>query len=91
VRHAVPPDLVHSVVVEKMPDIRSYFDSPNPLVQRSLLNSMDQEGKGDYPVDAFGVKTYPMLDISGGAANGAYGAGLLKDGPPKALDRTSRW
>jgi hypothetical protein len=70
--------MVHSAVVEKMPDIRSYFDSPNPLVQKSLLESLEQEGKDDYPADAFGVKTYPMLDISGGAANGAYGAGLLK-------------
>jgi hypothetical protein len=78
VRHAVPPDLVHEAAIKEMPDVRSYFDTPNPLVQRSLIRSLEEEDKDDYPPDALGVRTYPMLDISGGAANGAYGAGLLK-------------
>ncbi|MDD5136981.1 MAG: patatin-like phospholipase family protein, partial [Candidatus Omnitrophica bacterium] len=32
----------------------------------------------DFPTGPNGVKVYPILAISGGGANGAYGAGLLK-------------
>ena len=78
VRHAVPTDLMAKADLPGMSGVRSYFDHPNPLVQESLLESVKQERPGDYPVNARGVKAYPLLAISGGAANGAYGAGLLK-------------
>ncbi|MDD5495653.1 MAG: patatin-like phospholipase family protein [Candidatus Omnitrophica bacterium] len=77
-RNAVPKDLTDSAEIAGMPDIRSYFDDPNPLVERSLLEAIKEEPKGEYPLNAEGIKIYPMLALSGGAANGAYGVGLLK-------------
>lgn len=86
VRHAVPQALVEKAVIPNMPDVRGYLTADDGPIQRSLLASLKQEGKDDYPVSADGVKTYPILAISGGSANGAYGAGLLK-GWSKAGDR----
>lgn len=78
VRHAVPPDLVMSARVEDMPEIRVMMGEHHTLLQESLIESVRQEAPGDYPVGADGAKTYPILAISGGGANGAYGAGFLK-------------
>jgi hypothetical protein len=78
VRHAVPVGLSESAVIPGMPEIRGYTSTSNSPIQASLVESLKQEGKDDYPVSAEGVKTYPILAISGGSANGAYGAGLLK-------------
>lgn len=76
-RHPVPPGLVTQAVIPGMPDIRGYAMAAGPIAN-SLIESLKQEKEGDYPVSSDGVKTYPTLAISGGSANGAYGAGLLK-------------
>ncbi|MCX5678127.1 MAG: patatin-like phospholipase family protein [Candidatus Omnitrophica bacterium] len=74
-RNAVPMDFAGKVTVNGMPDIRSDIDNPDPIVmQKSLIDSFKQEG----PVNFLGIKIYPVLAVSGGGANGAYGAGLLK-------------
>jgi hypothetical protein len=78
VRHAVPPDLVTKAIIPGMPEVRGYLTLDDSPIQQSLIESLKQEGKDDYPVSPDGVKTYPILAISGGSANGAYGAGLLK-------------
>jgi hypothetical protein len=68
-------DFSGKVIVNGMPDIRTDIDNPDPIVmQKSLIDSFKQEG----PVNFLGIKIYPVLAISGGGANGAYGAGLLK-------------
>lgn len=77
-RHPVPKDLIGKAQVSDMPEIRTIFGIPNPLLQESLLRSLKEEDPGDYPLDSEGNKVYSLLAISGGAANGAYGAGLLK-------------
>jgi predicted acylesterase/phospholipase RssA len=78
-RNALPKDFDGKVTISGMPDIRSDIDNPDPIVMRkSLAESFKEEGKDDYPANVFGVKTYPVLAISGGGANGAYGAGLLR-------------
>jgi hypothetical protein len=74
----VPPALTEKAIIPGMPEIRGYAFMEDSPIQISLLESLKQEGKDDYPVSADGVKTYPILAISGGSANGAYGAGLLK-------------
>jgi predicted acylesterase/phospholipase RssA len=62
-----------------MPDIRSDINDLDPIVMRkSLIDSYKEEGANDYPVNLLGIKTYPVLAISGGGPNGAYGAGLLR-------------
>ncbi|MFA5144332.1 MAG: patatin-like phospholipase family protein [Candidatus Omnitrophota bacterium] len=74
-RKAVPMDFDGKVTISGMPDIRSDIDNPDPVVmQRSLIDSFKEEG----PINLLGIRIYPVLAVSGGGANGAYGAGLLK-------------
>lgn len=61
-----------------MSDVRTYAGSEDSELQRNLLASIKEENPQDYPAGPDGVKVYPMLAISGGSANGAYGAGLMK-------------
>jgi hypothetical protein len=78
-RHAVPVGFEGKVTISGMSDIRSDIDDSDPVVmQKSLIDSFKEEDKNDYPGNALGVKTYPVLAVSGGGAKGAYGAGLLK-------------
>jgi hypothetical protein len=78
-RNAVPIGFDGKVAISGMPDIRTDIDNPDPVVmQKSLIDSFKQEGITDYPANALGIKTYPVLAVSGGGANGAYGAGLLR-------------
>jgi len=77
-RHPVPKDLVTKAQIDDMSEIRvvsGVLDSP---LQESLVASVKDERAGEFPVGPDGVKIYPVLAVSGGAANGAYGAGLLK-------------
>lgn len=74
----MPQDLIGKARVSGMPEIRTVLGVPNPELQKSLIESIINDKPGDYPVDSKGDRVYPMLAISGGAANGAYGAGLLK-------------
>lgn len=74
-RNAVPLDFTGKVTIDGMPNIRTDIDDPDPVVmQKSLIDSFKEEGLANL----LGIKTYPVLAISGGGANGAYGAGLLK-------------
>jgi predicted acylesterase/phospholipase RssA len=77
-RHPVPPDLVTKAIIGKMDDVRYMSGEQNTNLQKSLLLSIKQESLEDFPVGRDGGKVYPILAISGGGANGAYGAGLLK-------------
>jgi len=77
-RHPVPPDLVAKALIGKMNDVRFMAGEQNTMLQEDLLLSVKQERVEDFPVGRDGVKVYPLLAISGGGANGAYGAGLLK-------------
>jgi hypothetical protein len=78
VRHPVPQNLTDKAFIGTMDDVRMMQGEHHTKLQESLIESIVQEAPGDYPADADGVKTYPILAISGGGANGAYGAGLLK-------------
>jgi hypothetical protein len=77
-RHPVPKDLIGKATVGNMAEIRSIIGIPNPVLQENLIRSVKEENPEDFPSGADGTKEYPILAISGGSANGAYGAGLLK-------------
>lgn len=77
-RHPVPPGLVDKARIGDMDDIRVIAGEHHTKLQENLLESIEQESAEDFPTGQDGVKVYPMLAISGGGANGAYGAGLLK-------------
>lgn len=70
--------MVGKTHIDNMTEIRFMPGGENSELQRNLIRSVLEEDKADYPVDSEGRIVYPMLCISGGAASGAYGAGLLK-------------
>jgi hypothetical protein len=77
-RHAVPEDLLSSVQVFGMQDIRAFSGIPSDSFKKDFIKLLDQEKKDSFPLFDFKAnQTYYVLAISGGAANGAYGAGLL--------------
>ena len=75
---AVPPELTEQAQIVGMPGVRSFVESADPLMESSLLDALRNEDPAYFPVAADGTKEYSALAISGGADNGAYGAGLLK-------------
>jgi Predicted esterase of the alpha-beta hydrolase superfamily len=77
VRHHVPLNLVDKAKISDMPEARVISGESHTMMQENLLLSIKQEKEGDFPAGPDGVKVYPVLAISGGGANGAYGAGLL--------------
>jgi len=77
-RNPVPLDMVEKVKIKDMSEIRYLAGQEGTLLQENLLESVRQENPGDFPVQPDGTKVYSILAISGGGANGAYGAGLLK-------------
>lgn len=78
VRHATPPDLLSSARVFGMQDIRAFSGSPSDSFKNDYIKLLEQE-EGETPsfLNFRAGRTYSMLAISGGGANGAYGAGLL--------------
>ena len=50
---------------------------PNEAMERDFERSVQQESPVDFPRGADGVVRYPHLALSGGGANGAFGAGFL--------------
>lgn len=60
-----------------MPDIRGWAGFPSAAITEDFSLSMRQESAQDFPVGADGVVRYPYLALSGGGANGAFGAGFL--------------
>jgi predicted patatin/cPLA2 family phospholipase len=60
-----------------MPDIRAWAGQPSPAMERDMLKSFEQESVTDFPRAADGSVRYAHLALSGGGANGAFGAGFL--------------
>ncbi|MFH1458796.1 MAG: patatin-like phospholipase family protein [Candidatus Omnitrophota bacterium] len=77
-RHAIPVNLYQKAQIYGMEDIRIFADGPNEMIYQDMVTSMVQESGQYFLQDENGVKVYPVLAISGGSADGAYGAGVLK-------------
>ncbi|HPT39120.1 MAG TPA: patatin-like phospholipase family protein [Candidatus Omnitrophota bacterium] len=79
VRHAVPADLLNSAQVYGMQDIRAFSGSPSDAFKNDFIELLEQAQQDNPSIFNFKAPriTYSMLAISGGSANGAYGAGLL--------------
>ena len=76
-RRPVPFDKVKKVRVPRIKDARAFADEPDEGFINDMIESVRQEGD-KYIIDkASGVREYPVLTISGGSANGAYGAGII--------------
>lgn len=77
-RHAVPSNLAEHANIIGRQDIRAFEGGSDTFIADGLIKSLEQEVSGVYFKDPEGKKNYAAIAISGGAANGAYGAGLLK-------------
>lgn len=76
-RHAVPENMLGKVRVSGMSDIRMYSGISSEYFKKDIVNLLEKENKEAPSSDQQSAKTYSVLAISGGGANGAYGAGLL--------------
>lgn len=76
-RNPVPPELTAAATIPDMPDVRAWAGRPSAAMERDLTQSFEQESAKDFPRGADGAVRYPHLAISGGGANGAFGAGFL--------------
>lgn len=76
-RNAVPGDLMGTAVIPGMPDVRAPAGRISTVMMNDLARSFAQESPVDFPVAPDDYVHYPHLALSGGGANGAFGAGLL--------------
>ena len=76
-RNAVPMDLMGTAVIPGMPEIRAPSGQISAAMMSDLARSFDQESPSDFPIGPDGYVHYAHLALSGGGANGAFGAGLL--------------
>ena len=76
-RNPAPPQRSLQATIPQMPDVRAWAGHPSATMERDLARSFAQESPQDFPPGADGAVRYPHLALSGGGANGAFGAGYL--------------
>jgi len=76
-RNPVPANQMAWAVVPGMADVRGWAGRPNRDMELDFERSMHDERPSDFPVASDGRIHYPHLALSGGGANGAFGAGFL--------------
>lgn len=76
-RTPVPADQIAWAVVPGMPDVRAWAGRPNRDMEEDFEQSIRDERPDQFPVANDGRIHYPHLALSGGGANGAFGAGFL--------------
>jgi predicted acylesterase/phospholipase RssA len=78
-RHPVPPAYQDEARVEGMPDVRGYADAADESMFKSAVESIRQElaAQPGKPAGVFLTPTVDILALSGGGADGAFGAGLM--------------
>ncbi len=76
-RNGVPPELMGLATIPGMEDIRAAAGRPSEAMTVDLARSFEQEAAEDFPVGTDGVVRYPHVALSGGGANGAFGAGFI--------------
>jgi hypothetical protein len=77
-RNAVPAQQQLVASIPGLPDIRAWAGQPSGAMEADLALSFKQETQADFPRESDGRVRYAHLALSGGGANGAFGAGLLK-------------
>jgi hypothetical protein len=76
-RNGVPPELMSEAVIPGMPNVRAPTGMRSAVMEQDKALSFEQESVEDFPVNDEGIVLYPHLALSGGGANGAFGAGFL--------------
>ena len=76
-RNPVPaPDALRGTIPQ-FPEVRGWAGQPSSMLEQDLRLSFRQESPQDFPPRADGTVRYAHLALSGGGANGAFGAGYL--------------
>ncbi|HOW49684.1 MAG TPA: patatin-like phospholipase family protein [Rubrivivax sp.] len=76
-RHAAPADQALQGTIPHFPDVRAWSGQPSAMLEQDLADSFAQESPADFAPGPDGVVRYSHLALSGGGANGAFGAGFL--------------
>jgi hypothetical protein len=76
-RNATPAQSALDGNIPHFPDIRGWAGQTSSTLEQDLERSFAQESPQDFPPDASGAVRYAHLALSGGGANGAFGAGFL--------------
>jgi len=76
-RNPVPLIRMEEAVVLEQKEIRTWIGSPSVHFQRDILQSVRDEPAGYFPREPDGAIAYHALALSGGGADGAFGAGVL--------------
>ena len=76
-RNALPVELMAEATIPGLPEVRAGAGRHSDFMTRDLALSFTQESPATFPVGPDGVVRYTTLAISGGGANGAFGAGFL--------------
>jgi hypothetical protein len=76
-RNPVPITKMDRAKVVGMPGVRAWGGRGSPELQADIAQSIRQEPPGMFPLGADGSINYNGLALSGGGANGAFGAGIL--------------
>ncbi len=76
-RNGTPVDLMPRAQIAGMPDVRATGGVRSDVMTADLARSFAEESATDFPVAADGLVHYAHLALSGGGANGAFGAGVL--------------
>jgi predicted patatin/cPLA2 family phospholipase len=76
-RNPPPAQQVLDATVPQFPDVRAWAAKPSRVMEQDLAVSFAQESSSQFPPGPGGVVSYSHLALSGGGANGAFGAGLL--------------
>lgn len=76
-RIVVPVELMNQAIVPGLPAVRAPAGVPSAVMEADLSRSFAQESATEFPVGPDGQIHYAHLALSGGGANGAFGAGFL--------------
>jgi predicted acylesterase/phospholipase RssA len=76
-RNPAPPQRTLQATIPHLPDVRAWAGQPSKAMERDLAQSFAQESPQEFPRRADGSVRYAHLALSGGGANGAFGAGYL--------------
>ena len=76
-RKPVPVDRIYDAEVEGIPNVRTWSGQFSPEFHSDIVQSVRDEPEGEFSPTADGSINYSALALSGGGANGAFGAGFL--------------
>jgi len=76
-RNPVPSELIYSADIEGMEGMRAWGGIVSESFQADIVEAFRQEPGEEFATDENGLRIYDSLLLSGGGANGAFGAGVL--------------